>query len=804
MISPDVFPTDPWCVSETDVELERLAKSETIFALSNGHVGLRGNLDEGDPHGRPGSLLNGFYEFMPLPYAEAGYGYPERGQSLINVTNGKIIRLLVDDEPFDIRYGEVISHERTLDMRAGTLVRNVEWRSPSGKRVKIRSTRVVSFEHRAIAGISYEVEAVGEKSRIVVQSSLVANEPVPQRIDDPRAAAALRSPLIPEFHTIYQQHALLGHTTQYSQLRLVAGMDHIYDGPKETRISTHAEEDLARVTFSTRLEPGERLRLTKIIGYGWSTTRSMPALRDQVDAAISSVKRTGWDALLKEQRDYLDDFWRDADIQIEGDNRLQQAVRFSLFQAIQASLRAERRPVPAKGLTGRGYDGHTFWDMDTFLLPELTYIAPRSARDALLWRHFTLDKARDRAAELRLEGASYPWRTINGTECSGYWPAGTAAFHINADIADAVRRYIVVTDDQDFALNQGYDILVETARLWMSLGHHDEAGEFRIDGVTGPDEYTAVVDNNVFTNLMAARNLRYAAQIVRQFPERMDEYELTVEELDAWVEAADTMVIPFDEQLGVTAQAEGFTRYRHWDFENTPDEDYPLMMHYPYVLLYRSQVLKQADLVMALYLCGDAFTEEQKRTDFDYYEAITVRDSSLSASTQAIVAAELGYLDLAQEYFRETALVDLHDLAENVQDGIHLASAAATWLVAVAGFGGMRDYGSELSFAPRLPNQLTCISFGLTVRGRRFRVTIEDGHATYELHSSEELRIVHEGEEIVLKPEQPVRRPLREFAPMKTPQRPAGRGAEARRIGRAPMSTELRFKRPRWQRASRQ
>jgi alpha,alpha-trehalose phosphorylase len=509
--------------------------------------------------------------------------------------------------------------------------------------------------------------------------------------------------------------------------------------------AAESEPDLARVTISTELKPGQTLRIVKLLSYGWSSRRSLPSLRDQVVAALASARRTGWDGLCDGQRKYLAGVWRHADIELVGDPALQQAVRFALFGVVQAAARAEGRAIPAKGLTGSGYDGHTFWDMESYTLPVLTYVVPEAARDALTWRHSTIDLARERARELGLKGVTFPWRTIRGQECSGYWPASTAAFHVNADIADAVRRYLAATDDRDFERGVGIELLVCTARLWRSLGHHDAGGGFRIDGVTGPDEYTALVDNNVYTNLMAARNLVLAADASVRNPECAAELGVDQEEIASWRDAAAVIVIPYDDELKVTPQCEDFTRLRNWDFEKTPPDEYPLLMHFHNYLLYSSQVVKQADLVFALYACGEHFDEAQKARDFDYYERITVRDSSLSAAIQAIVAAEVGHVELAYDYLGETAFIDLRDLAFNTRDGVHLAALAGAWLVVVAGFGGMRDHGETLSFAPRLPSKITRLRFGLRYRGRLLRVEVSRDGTRYELLEGEPLEILDHG-----------------------------------------------------------
>jgi len=290
MIPEQTFPVEPWHVRETRLDLNLLAQSESLFALSNGHIGLRGNLDEGEPYGLPGTYLNSFYETRPLPYAEAGYSYPEDGQSVVDVTNGKILRLLVDDEPFDVRYGDLEAHERVLDMRAGTLSRNVCWTSPAGKQVKVRSTRLVSLAQRGVAAIEYVVEAVGEFALVTVQSELVANEDQPQPSADPRVAAVLLNPLEAVQHDASDRGALLVHRTRSSRLMMAAAMEHHVDVPGRVEVSTEAGEDWARTTVICGLRAGQRLRIVKFLGYGWSSLRSRPALRDQVLGAVAGAE----------------------------------------------------------------------------------------------------------------------------------------------------------------------------------------------------------------------------------------------------------------------------------------------------------------------------------------------------------------------------------------------------------------------------------------------------------------------------------------------------------------------------------
>ncbi len=721
-----------------------------MFALSNGCLGIRGTLDEGGPVGMSGTYLAGLHELRTIVYTEMGYGDPAETQTLVNTIDGTLVALSVDGHPLDLRAGELLLHERTLDMRAGTLTRNLRWRSPAGQLVDVSSERLVSFRYRGVAAIRYTVHAVDHPAEIALTSSLVANVQLQHLPDDPGAQDMLQHPLDAQEHHADGRRITLVHRTCRSGFSVAAAADHELDSPAELETHVDSDQDWARLTATGRLEPGQKITLVKLLGYAWSADRSLTAVRDEVSATLTTARHTGWDTLVAAQREYLDAFWDDADVEVEGDDQLQQAVRFALFHLLQATARAEGRAVAGKALTGTGYEGHAFWDTETFVLQVMTALRPDISRHALEWRHSTLDQARARARALDLRGAAFPWRTISGPECSGYWPAGAAAFHVNADIADAAIRYVEATGDEAFARSTGLDLLVETARLWLSLGHHGRDGAFHILGVTGPDEYSALSDDNVYTNLMAQQNLIRAARWARAHPDGAARLDVDAAETDRWDSAGKAMAIPYDADRGVHPQSAGFTDQPRWDFARTDPDSYPLHSNFPYLQLYRRQVIKQADLVLAMHLRGDAFTDEEKARNVAYYEGVTVRDSSLSACCQAVLCAEVGHLELAHAYLVESALADLRDASHDSSDGLHLAALAGTWIAVVAGFGGMRQVEGELRFRPALPSALARLTFRLRHLGRRLQVTVTPDRTRYELRDGEPLTVVHEGSPVDL------------------------------------------------------
>ena len=769
----DQYPVDEWKLIEKRYNDRYLARVETLLSLCNGYLGMRGTHDEGRPVVERGTYINGFHEIWPIVHAEEAFGFATTGQTILNVPDARTFHLYVDDEPLYLATADLRSYERSLDMRTGTLTRSLEWLTPAGKRVRVRSERLVSFEHRHLMAVSYEVTVLDNHAPLVISSHIRNQQDEREPGGDPRKGRALPDLVLePQGHSAADRRALLSYRVADSGMTLACAIDHVIETENDHTYHSEADQDLGKLVVVVDAEPGRTIRIHKFASY--HTSRSTPTrqLSDRCRRTLDRAVRDGFDALLEEQRSYLDDFWERSDVQVRGNPAVQQAVRWNMFQLIQAAGRAEGTGIPAKGLTGSAYEGHYFWDTEIYVLPFLTYTAPRIARNLLRYRHSLLDDARRRAREVSQRGGLFPWRTINGEEASAYYEAGTAQYHINADIVYALRKYVEVTGDTEMLDTIGAEILVETARLWADLGFHRDDGEgtFHIYGVTGPDEYTTLVNDNTYTNLMARLNLRVAAQVVsdirREDPDRYAvlhrETGVTAEEIAEWSRAADAMFIPYDKVRGIHPQDTNFLDKEVWDFAATPRDKYPLLLHFHPLVIYRFQVIKQADITLAMFLLGHEFAREQTRRTFDYYDPLTTGDSSLSPCIQSIIAADLGYEDKAVEYFRNAALMDLADVAGNTADGVHVASAGGVWMAVVYGFGGLRDSDGTLAFDPRLPRTWDGLHFPLQYRGQRLDVDVRHDEVVYELAAGDPLTIVHQGKPIELTPGEAITCPVQQ------------------------------------------
>lgn len=786
------FPVDPWRFSEQVFSDADLGVTETLFAVGNGYLGLRGNVEEGRETFAHGTFINGFHETFPIQHAEEAFGFARVGQAIVNVPDSKVIRLYVDDEPLLLPVADLHEYDRTLDFRAGRLTRSILWRTPSGKRVRIESTRMVSMTHRHLAVMTFEVTLLDHDAPVAIDSQLLNRQDGEDEYHV--KSAAMGEGRDPRKTTIFDRRVLVpqsigaeAHTDRFIQgfrcaesgMTLAVAVDHVFETGSAYTANPHFDPDVARMTYRVDGQAGVPIRLTKYAAY--HTSRGVPAreLVSRCRRTLDRALKVGLDSHVEDQRAWFDAFWERSDVEVEGLPEglpeVQQAVRWNLFQLAQASGRAEGAGVPAKGVTGSGYSGHYFWDTEIYVLPFLTYTNPNAARSALRFRYGMLPAARRRAEQLTLNGALYPWRTINGEEASAYYAAGTAQCHLDADIAYALNQYVAATGDQDFLEREAVDILVETARMWTDLGFWRVNGDgtFHIHGVTGPDEYTTVVNDNLFTNVMARGNLWIAVRAVRRlrdehpqaYARMVTRLGLDEDEVDEWERVAERMSIPLDEHLGIHPQDLHFLEREVWDLAATPAHKRPLMLHYHPLVIYRFQVIKQADVVLALFLQGDSFTAEQKRADFEYYDPITTGDSTLSSVVQAIIAAEVGYHELALRYFTQSLYVDLADLHANASDGVHVASTGGVWSTLACGFGGFRDHDGTYTIDPRLPDSWTRLTYRVALKGARVRVCVERDQVTLSLETGERAELTVRGKEVEVTDEEPVLVPLSDQGP---------------------------------------
>ncbi len=723
----------------TEYDPSQTPHNETLFTLANGYLGLRGDFEEAEGTYHKGTYINGFYDSEPIVYGESAYGFAPNHETILNLPDPKRIELEVGSLPFSLKRGVVNSSSRLLNYRTGILTRLVDWSSAQGDRVRITTERMVSFEEKHCAIITYTVEAVDNALTIKVTSFLDIGVKNRSSEEDPRVGSKFTSkPLIIENFYLEEEALNFAAKTRNSDLSLYGSAFHTTS--KEALEVTPSERDLA-LSYTFDLAKGESVTLSKFIAY---TTED-----DSAPFRARRCAQEGFASYAEKQEEFLSEFWGVARILIEGDKRSEQALQFNIFHLLQSCGRDGKTSMAAKGLTGEGYEGHYFWDTEAYALPMFCYLKADIAKALLDYRHSILPKARKRAETMSLTGALFPWRTISGEECSAYYPAGTAQYHINADIIYAVEKYLSATGLE--APSSYVEMAIESARMYMSLGCFID-GQFCINEVTGPDEYTACVNNNTYTNLMAQNTLRFAIKMVGQYQkkDRMLPLVLEPDELDSWKEAAEAMKISFDKQQGIYPQDDSFLSKADWPFAKTPKDKHPLLLHFHPLVIYRHRVLKQPDLVLAQFFLSGLFTKAERIRNFSFYEPYTTGDSSLSHCIQSIMASDSFQSLKAWTYFKKTVRLDIDDIQGNSVDGIHTASMAGSWMATIYGFAGFRDWKGTFSFDPKLPAVWQGLSFCLTLHGCLLKVGIRDDEATYSLMTGTALSLVHRNETFTL------------------------------------------------------
>nr|WP_199043623.1 beta-phosphoglucomutase [Dyella sp. ASV24] len=754
---------DAWVVTSHNADPTAFAQDESLFALSNGALGVRGGLEEGDSASQ-GCFLAGAWERTPIEYHERFPGFAAHTDTRIPVADGTRIHLRLGDTPVRLSEGEWLHFERALDLRNGCYRRQLRWRSPEGATLLIEAERIVSLDRPALLAIRYRVHSVDYTGPVTLESSISTARNATEQGDDPRIGTRIDGGLasIDAMAGDTQAHVL--QRTTHSDIRVACMQQHaIVDDSLRFRLANLAQHGVMQV-FEGELSPGHSVTLDKYVAYAWT----QPGGRDTDDALIahaaselSQAHALGHDELLARQSGELAQLWQNADLAIEGDAATEQALRFNLFHVFQSSSRDGQGSTAAKGLTGEGYEGHYFWDAEVFMLPAMVALAPHVARSMLMYRHGTLARARAHARELNhARGALYAWRTISGDECSAYFPSGSAQYHINAAVAWAIRHYVDATGDEAFLRDAGAEMLFETARVWLDIGHFNprRSGAFCIHGVTGPDEYTALVDNNHYTNRMAQRHLRDAATVAQWLSESAPgiyaeiAHRIGLEpfEIMQWQRAAELMYLAEDAELGVFPQDDTFLDKPRMPARNNGEGKRPLLLELHPLTIYRHQVCKQADTLLALMLAGDDVSLAAKRRNFDYYESVTVHDSTLSASTFGVMAAEVGEAEKAWRYFQDTLRVDLDDLHGNAAHGLHMAAMAGSWLSLAWGYGGMRVIDGQLHLRPQLPGAWRSYRFGITWRDAHLRVEVNAEGVRYTVAHGDSVAFHHAGQPVQL------------------------------------------------------
>jgi len=708
------FARDAWHLV-ADGESARLDHVPALFSIGNGFIGIRG---PGEAAGAPKVYLNGVYERVPIPYHEAAHGYARESD----------LRLAVADatRPTILAGGKPISAPASVELDLTRCVRKETFPAP------------------APAAAS---DIVIEQFVSMTDSALVLT-----RVSFADGADVTVSPLVTPPPGSGDRAATVPHDGVYDP-RIAPVMatspwadPQVRDEPgaamRSDRLQTSGFVVACAMREIGRRTIDGRVQVDFVSGYRAATDGKGG---DALTVLLRAASQRGYDALLADQVAWFEDFWAASDVAMPGQPEAELAIRFALAELAMAVGRDGKTSIGAKGQTGEGYEGHVFWDADLYVMPVFAFTRPQIARAMLAWRISKLAAARDNARAMGHEqGALYPWRTIGGHECSSFFPAGSAQYHINADIAYALETYLAATGDRSLIDVGGAAMLVETARIWLAIGFHDAArgGAFVINRVTGPDEYSAIVNNNLYTNLMAARHLRFAAR------EGLAASLIDDAEAARMVRAADRMLLAYDDERQVYAQDDAYFQLDPWPFEATLPAAYPLLLHFHPLTIYRHRVSKQADAVLALALMPDAFEPAMRRRMLDTYEATTVHDSTLSASAFATAAARAGDGARAARYWRVAALTDLNDLFGNADHGLHMAALAGSWTTLAMGFAGMRVDGDVLCFDPVEIPGLSDYRFTVAFRGAQVDVAVSGRAASVSVRGDHAVAIRVAGEEV--------------------------------------------------------
>ena len=747
------LPVDENSIIEEEYNPANLAHIESLFALGNGYMGLRGAYDEEDDgiDMCSGMYINGIFATKKYEHLAKCVGFSEHDQFTVNLSDWRIFNVVIDGEKACFSKENIKDHTRVLDFRSGLVIRTFVFETSGGKKAEVTSLRMVSMTEVNSAHISYSVKPLNFSGKVTVESKVVKLTEI---------AGGIHSSVVAE----NEENGVYSLTQKVNTTEQLVAMTVAHTVNLDKAVASDDNtENVYTYSVSADLNEGEILTVEKYAAFGCS----MDTFEDIEGYAFNLAlinRAKGFDALVLEQKDFWDKYWVNADIVIEGNPADQQAVRFSLFQLRQQLVTTNACSIGATGLTGPGYSGKVFWDTEMYLMPYYNFTYPETQKELMMYRYRILDKARARAKVYGTVGAQYAWCGIDGDETSVVFEASVAEYHLNSDIAHSVWRYVDSTGDKDFLYDFGAEMVFETAKFMSHRGRFipTKGNKFCINVVCGPDEYACGINNNMYTNLMVQLHLYYALEVVADMKANAPEkYEalvnrigLTAEDIDLWQRAADNMYYKYNEDLGIHEQDDSFIYQDPVDMELVP-KNVDIRWKYHPLDLWRMQVIKQADVVLANFIRGNMFTIEEKERNYNYYEPKCNHGSSLSTAIHSIMASELGKHDEAYQFFRCSAYMDISDFKHNTADGLHLACLGGVWMTVVNGFLGMRHYPDGVLFNPHMPAAWKSYSTRFTYRGATMEITVDKNGATFTLVAGNELSFATDDAKVTLTPANP-------------------------------------------------
>lgn len=747
------LPVDENKIIETDFSQNDLHHIESLFALGNGYMGLRGTYDEADEgiDMCDGMYINGVFATNQYEHFHNCIGFAKQDEFTVNLTDWRIFNLYIDGEMACFSKENIKEHRRELDMINGKVDRTFIFETSTGKRAFVKSCRIVNMDKVNSAQVSYSVTPLNFEGDITIQSQIVKLTEIEKKLH----CTVVEETGADDIYSYVQK-------VKTTEQQVASAITHTVHA-KDYRVEVKNEDNLYSYEVTAKIGQDKTFTVDKFAAFSCYLDNTNDMLGD-ARKLVAENKKIGFEVLKKKQSEFWKKHWEDGDVVIEGNPADQQAVRFSLFQLRQQLVTTNQCSIGATGLTGPGYSGKVFWDTEMYLMPYYNFTNPKSQKELLMYRYRILDKARERAKEFGTVGAMYSWCSIDGEETSIVFEASTAEYHLGSDIAFSIWRYCDTTGDKDFLYNCGAEIVFDTARFMAHRGRFIPArgGRFCINVVCGPDEYACGVSNNMYTNFMVQYHLRYALSIVEDMkknaPEKYEELAqklcLTDEELKLWKEASDKMYYKYNEELGIYEQDDSFIYKDPVDMDTIP-KNVDIRWKYHPLDLWRLQVSKQADVCLLNFIQGDKFTFEEKLRDYDYYEPKCNHGSSLSTAIYAIMAAELGKPE-AYEFFRCSAYMDISDFKHNTADGLHLACLGGVWMTVVNGFLGMRHYTDGLLFNPHIPTEWTSYKCRIAYRDALMEVKVEREKAIFALVSGEKISFRTDDEVVILTKSSPV------------------------------------------------